>query len=123
MQLHIENTNVGRAYEFNFRGLTINENLNWKSNIDKIANNISKSMGILNNLKHFLPLNENVLIYNSLILSYVNFCILIWGYQSDRILKIEKRIVRIISLSKYNAHTENIFKTLKLLKVNDILKL
>ncbi len=73
-------------------------------------------MGILNKLKHFLPLNANVLIYNSLILSHVNYCILTWGYQCDRIFKLQKRIVRIISLSKYNAHTEKIFTTLKLLK-------
>ncbi len=32
-------------------------------------------------------------------------------------------IVRILSLSKYNAHTEQIFKMIKLLKLNDILKL
>ncbi len=79
-------------------------------------------MGILNKLKHFLPLNAKVLIYNSLILSHLNVYILTWRYQYDRILKLQKRIVSIISLSKYNAHTEKIFKTRKLLKVNDILK-
>ncbi len=100
MQLHIENTNVDRVYEFNFLGLTINENLNWNSLIDEIANKISKSIGILNKLKHFLPVNARVLIYNSLILSNVNICILTWVYQCDRIHKLRKRIVRIISLRK-----------------------
>ncbi len=70
-----------------------------------------------------MPLNAKVLIYNSLILSHLNFCILAWGYQCDCIVKLQKKIVRIISLSKYNAHTEPIFKILKLLKVYDILKL
>lgn len=121
--LKIDNTCIDRVYEFNFLGLTINENLNWKSHTDKIANKISKCMGILNKLKHFLPLNAKVLIYNSLILSHLNFSILAWGYQCDRIVKLQKRIVRIISLSKYNAHTEPIFKNLKLLKIQDILKL
>ncbi len=32
-------------------------------------------------------------------------------------------LARILNISKYNAHTELIFKTLRLLKVNDILKL
>ncbi len=80
-------------------------------------------MGILNKLILFIPLNGKVLIYNSWILSHVNICILTWGYQYGRVLKLQKCIVRIISLSKYNAHTKKIFKTLKLLKVNDILKL
>ncbi len=38
-------------------------------------------------------------------------------------LNWNKKIVRILSLSKYNAHTYVLFKQLKLLKVNDILKL
>ncbi len=91
--------------------------------INKIASKISKSMGIYNKLKHFLPLNAKVLIYNPLILSHLNFYILTWGYQCDRIVKLQKKIVRILSLSKYDAHTESIFKMLKLLQVNDILKL
>ncbi len=39
------------------------------------------------------------------------------------IVKLQTKIVRITSLSKYNAHTEPIFKSLKLLKLTDILKL
>ncbi len=80
-------------------------------------------MCVLNKLKHFVPLNARVMIYNSLILFHINYCILAWGYRWKRITKLQKLIVRILSISKYNAHTEPIFKTLRLLKVNDILKL
>ncbi len=107
----------------NFLGLTINEHLNWKSHIDKLANKISKTMGVLNKLKHFVPLIARVIIYNLLILSHLNYCILAWSYRCERINKLEKRLVRILRLSKYNAHTKPIFKTLKLLKVIDILNL
>ncbi len=69
---------IDRVYEFNFLGLTINLNLNWKSHINKSANKISKSIDILNKLKYILSLNAKVCIYNSLILSYLNFCILAW---------------------------------------------
>ncbi len=36
LQLNIENAIIQRVYEFNFLGLTINENLNWKSHVDKL---------------------------------------------------------------------------------------
>ncbi len=80
-------------------------------------------MSISNKLKYFLYLNAKVLIYNSLILSHLNFCILALSYKCDRIIKLQKKIVRILSLSKYNAHTDPLFKTHKLLKVQDIFKL
>ncbi len=73
LQINIQNTIIERIYEFNFLGLTINENLNWKRHVDKIANKISKSMSILNKLKYFVPLNAKILIYTSLIYSYLNF--------------------------------------------------
>ncbi len=44
-----------------------------------------------------------------------------WGYHCERISKLQKKSIRILSLSKYNAHTEPFFKELKLLKVKDIL--
>ncbi len=60
-----------------------------------------------------------------MIASHLNYCILAWGYEHSRLNKIQKsyRVIRIINLSKYNDHTEPIFKKLKLLKIEDILKL
>ncbi len=80
-------------------------------------------MGILKKLKHFIPIKTKILIYNSLVLSHLNFEILAWGFQCARLTKLQKKIIRILSRSKYNAHTEPIFKELKLLKLEDKLKL
>ena len=123
LELIIDNTKIERVHEFNFLGLMLNENLNWKNHINKISNKVSSTIGILNKLKHFLPLKTKVLLYNSLILSHLNFGILAWGYECVRIAKLQKKAVRIITLSKYNAHSEPILKKLKLLKVEDILRL
>ncbi len=77
----MNNTIINRVNEFNFLNLTIDETLTWNNHINKVANKISKGIRILNKLKHFLPLNAKVIIYNSLILSDLNFCILAWGYK------------------------------------------
>ncbi len=87
LHLNIENIGIDRVSDFNSLGLTINEHLNWKSHTDKLSNNISKTMGVLNKLKHFVPLNAKVMIYNSLILSHLNYCILAWGYRCEWITK------------------------------------
>ena len=61
-------------------------------------------------------------IYTTPIIPHLNYGILTWGFNADRILKIQRKAVRSITLNKYNAHTEPIFKTLKLLKIKDIFK-
>ena len=45
------------------------------------------------------------------------------GRQTNAIHKIQKKAIRIIAASKYNAHTEPLFKQLNLLKSCDICKL
>ncbi len=63
LELMIDNIKIDRVHEFNFLGLTMNENLNWKSHINKIWNIVSKCIGIVNKLKYFLPLKTKVLLY------------------------------------------------------------
>ncbi len=121
LHLMIDETIIERVKEFNFLGLTLDES--WKSHINNISNRISTSMGILNKLKLFIPLKTKILIYNSLLLSHLNFGILAWGFQCARLAKLQRKIIRILSRSKYNAHTELIFKEFKLLKLEDIIKL
>ena len=123
LTLEIENTTIEQVSEFNFLGITLDEHVKWNKHIDKIANKISRNMGIINSMKHFLPIGTKTLIYNSLIVSHINYGLMLWGYSCGRIEKLQKKVVRIISLSKYNAHTEPILKHLKLLKISDILKL
>ena len=40
----------------------------------------------------------------------------------ERIIKLQKRTIRVLNVSKYNAHTDPLFKQIKLLNVKDILK-
>ena len=56
-------------------------------------------------------------------LPHLNYGIMAWGFKCDRICKLQKKVIRVICLRKYNAHTEPLFKKLKVLKVNDILQL
>ena len=45
-----------------------------------------------------------------------------WGFQTNRIINLQKKALRIITLSNYNFHTEPLHKNLSMLKV-DIFKL
>ena len=104
------------AYLAGFLVLTINENLKWNNHIDNIAIKCSRINGLLNKLKNMLPIHINILLYNTL-LPHINYCILAWGNTSDRIEKMQKRAVRLIIVSKYNAHTLPLLKKLNILKV------
>ena len=120
LDIKIDEYTISQVNEFNFLGIHINSTMTWNTHINKIASKISQVVGILNKLKHFLPCDILRTIYNSLVSPHLNFGILTWGFSCNRIFKLQKKAVRIISNSKYNAHTDPIFKRLGLLKVHDI---
>ena len=122
-ELHINNHIIERVKEFNFLGTIFDENLTWNQHTQKVANKISRTLGMLNRLKHTLPHTALKLLYNSLILPHLQYGILLWGFKHNRIFKLQKRAMRIITCSKYNAHTTPIFKSLCLLKIEEIFKL
>ena len=54
-----------------FSGITIDDHLDWKVHIDNLSNNISRNVGMLNKLKHFLPVYIMKTLYYLLIASHL----------------------------------------------------
>ena len=123
LKLYINNTRIEQVKEFNFLGVMFDQCMTWKSHTQKIASKISMVVGTISKLKRFLPQDILKTIYNALIQPHLNYGILLWGTLTARILKLQKWAVRAITSSKYNAHSDPLFKKLKLMKVNDIYKL
>ena len=122
-EILINNILVEHVDNFNFLGLTLDEKLAWNNHITKISSKISRTIGIINKLKHFLPVNTKITLYNSLILPHINYGILAWGFKHNKITKLQKKAVRCMSCSNYNAHSEPILKGLNQLKVEDLFTL
>ena len=122
-RLKIANTEIDSVDRFNFLGVLLDKHLSWDAHTNALVGKISRTTGILNKLKLFLPQYILKTIYTTLILCQLNYGILAWGHNNNRVYKLQKRAVRIISCSKFNAHSEPLLKQLNLLKVEDILKL
>ena len=113
----INNTIIEKVEEFNFLGLTLDTHLNWKKYSEIVSTKCSGIIGIFNKLKHVLPLRIKIMLCNALLLPHINYCLMTWGFQNQRINKLQKIVIRIITLSKFNAHTSPLFKKLKFLTI------
>ena len=54
-----------------YLGILIDTNLSWKIHIEYIALKISKTVGLIAKLRHFLPLHTLLHIYQSFISPYI----------------------------------------------------
>ena len=123
LHFSIDGKVIENVSSFNFLGITLDEGLTWKNHIDLIKNKISKTIGVFYRLTKIFPEEILVTLYNSLIASHLNYGILAWGIAAPRLEKLQKKAIRLITNSKYIAHTNPLFKRLQLLKIVDIFKL
>ena len=61
------------------------------------------------------------MLYFSMVNGHLNYGILVWGFVPTRLIKIKKRTIRTITCSKYNAHTEPLFKIMDILRLKELL--
>ena len=121
--LKLDNKVLERVNEFLYLGTYVDEDLTWEPHINYISNKISKNIGILKRLKYTVPKDILKTLYFSLINPYINYSILAWGFNMDRIEKLQKQAIRVITDSYYLQHTNNLFQQLKILKIEDIFEL
>ena len=91
LNIEIENIKIEFADESNFLGLTIHKHLKWDSHINKIASKILNIIGIMYRLKHMVPSEILLTIYNGLIKPHILYGLKCWGFNQERILKLHKK--------------------------------
>lgn len=112
LKLNYRNEEITKVQNIKFLGIYLDEKLSWNYQINDLCLKLSKKAGIFYQLQ-FLPQKVLKLLYYSLVNSQLNYCNIIWGFTSksnlDRILKLEKRLIRIISHSSFLAHSDPLF--------------
>ena len=98
----------------------------WNEHISYIANKISCSIGVIGKVKHSLPREALITLYYSLIYPYLTYCNLVWGRASSTSLNklhlLQKKIVRIITFSRYTDHTLHLFQEIRIIPFPEVNK-
>ena len=62
-----------------YLGVLLDSNLSWKFQINNVALKISRTVGVVAHLRHFVPRTTLLNIYQSLILPYLTYGLAAWG--------------------------------------------
>ena len=126
LSLFYDNKKLKLVQSTKFLGVFIDDKLSWNIHVNYICHKIAKNIGVLSKLQ-FLPKDVLKMLYDTLILPYLSYCSIVWGYTSksnlDKIHILQKRAVRIITCSDYLASSKPLFQTLKILPIYDMISL
>ena len=102
----------------------MDETFTWAPHICHIKSKIAKGIGIISKAKRLLNTTTLLTLYYSFVYPYFNYALEVWGdtYVSylTTLIRLQKRIIRIISSSSRLEHTAPLFKQLKVLQLKKV---
>jgi len=123
-QIFINNTPLKKVDSLKYLGVQIDKNLSWKPHVEHVCSKIKRTIGLLSKTRYFVNSAILLQLYYSLVYPYIIYGIVVWGHTYDSTLNpifiLQKKLVRIMTFSHYNAHTNQLFYNLKILKLPDI---
>jgi hypothetical protein len=126
-KIKIGNKYLAKAPEAKYLGVLIDENLTWKPQIQKIESKIASACWMLSKIKRYMSQDVLRNIYFGLVYPHLFYCISCWGAvqnsRIDKLKKLQNRAIRMIGKASRLSPSSIIFKTLNLLKLEDIYKL
>ena len=103
----------------------IDHTLKWCEHISYVKNQVSKGLDIIFIARTVLDQKYLLTLYNSFVYPYLTYCIVIWGTASQihiqPLFLAQKKVVRIITISHYLAHTQPLFQSLFILPVDKLI--
>ena len=120
--LYINNMTINKVERTKFLGVIIDAKLNWMHHITyvKLKGKLSRGIGIICKARKVLKKETIIKLYYSLFYPFLAYCIEVWGntfhnYIESIIFKLQKKALRLITFSKWTAHTAELFKNLEIL--------
>ena len=120
----IDTVKIERVYENKFLGVVIDHKLSWNAHIMQLKTKISRAIAILHKTKDILSTNSLYILYHSLIIPYITYCIEVWGNTfktaSNQIYILQKKAMRIVNKVDYYEPTNTLFINSNCLKFGEL---
>ena len=109
-----------------YLGIQIDDNLTFKTNIKFLYSKLSRTLGVMFKVKHYLPKTYLLLLYNTLFHPHLIYCISAWSSTFSTYLNplqtVQNKAIKLIEgLSHWQSST-TAYKKLKILKINELVR-
>ena len=110
-----------------YLGILIDSHLKWNYQTDNLASKLSRAIGMLTKIRHYVSKNTLRSIYYGIFSSTLTYGCQIWGQIQNkyvnRVIKLQDKAIRIINFAYFNASTKLLYYNSKILKFSDNIKL
>ena len=106
-----------------YLGILLDEFLSGEAQCSELIKKLNRANGMLAKARHYVPDLELKNIYHAIFSSHILYGSQVWSNKlmsvTDKIFRLQKAAMRIMTFSEFRAHSEPLFKKLEILKFTD----
>jgi hypothetical protein len=122
--LTVNGTPIELVSSTKFIGVLIDSCLTWEQHIHVVKSKVAKGIGIICKARKILDERTLITLYYSMIHPFLTYCVEVWGNSSQSyllsLLKLQKKILRIITSSPFRAESNPLFQRLGVLNITQV---
>ena len=123
-KININNYCIKQVSEMKYLGVILDNNLNWHNHIQYVCTKLAKAAGIIYKVRSKAPQSVLMLLYHSLVGTYLQYGIASWGSAKttalSKLRNLQNKVVRYITHSSHMTNVTNEYKKLGILKLDEI---
>ena len=123
-KININKYSIKQVSEMKYLGVIMDNKLNWHNHIQYICTKVAKAAGIIFKIRNKAPQNVIMLLYHSLVGTYLRYGIASWGSAKttalSKLRSLQNKVVRYITHSSQDTNISDEYNNLKILKLDEM---
>ena len=123
--LNINHTRIYESQKIKYLGIIMDPRLHWNHHINELSKKLNRVLGMIYKIRHDCTQRVLLSLYYSLFHSHLSYGLSVWGTTNkcylSKISIIQKKVIRAITYSDFDAHTAPILKNLGILALNELI--
>ena len=116
--IKINGSKINRVKEVEYLGLTLDENMNWRTPINKLCSNVARHFSVFFNIRSYMPEKLRKTLYYAFIYSIIQYGIEVYGSAAKTIINqlyvTRNKLLKVLFNKHYRYQFNNLYRELKL---------
>ena len=119
LKIKINGKQLYESQSVKYLGILIDLHLKWDHHVDSLARKLSRAVGMLSKLRHFLDKNTLRSVYFAVFSSIMSYGSIIWGNNQNKFIKracgLQDKAIRTINFTSYYDSRNPLYKNMRCL--------
>ena len=126
LNFRISGQKIELSKSVKYLGIILRDDLYWNLQLSQLCKRLSRSIGLLSKIRHYVPKHSLKTIYYSVFNSHLIYACEIWGQEQNsrlfkNLIKLQRKALRTLNFKNFNENSNPLFKENQILKMSDFI--